>query len=535
MKVSPIRTIVSDKLVTNIYTSRDLMGKAAAHDGADFIRKLLNTQQYVNVIFAAAPSQNETLKYLIEQDGIDWSRVRAFHMDEYVGLDPTAPQAFGTFLRNAIFSKLPFKEVHYLAEYKTPESICNNYTELLKKYPVDIVFMGIGENAHIAFNDPHVASFTDKQLVKLVALDEVCRHQQVNDGCFDSIDKVPTHAVTLTVPALFAAKRLICTVPAATKANAVVKTIYGKVQDVVPATVMRMHENATMYLDCDSAKKALFKTSVITDEISQDFEVACQLASSQGLSAVEVRSVYDTAPEELSDKQIEKITGIAANYGLGISALCSSVLKCKQGEENDLQLNKAVSVAKKLGCKVLRAFTYFADGNYDEGKLVKKLQQYADILSRDGLVLALENEPSVNASSGEKVRNLVEKVNRKNVGALWDPGNNLYGEKEKPLDGYQKVKQDVVHVHLKDAVQKDGKAQGVALGAGELDLVAQLKQLVKDNYQGYVTVETHYKKNSAISDDLLLRPFGSAFSEGGYESTEECIVNMFECFVQAIK
>ena len=142
-----VKKIVVGNLKTHFYATRDDMGRAAAQDGGEFIVELLKNKDYVNIIFAAAPSQNETLKYLIEYPGIDWVRVRAFHMDEYVGLDSSAPQRFGNFLNNAIFSKLPFKEVHYLSEYKDSESICREYSELLKKYPVDIVFLGIGENA----------------------------------------------------------------------------------------------------------------------------------------------------------------------------------------------------------------------------------------------------------------------------------------------------------------------------------------------------------------------------------------------------
>lgn len=530
------KTIVTDKLTTHIFTDRDSMGRAAAQDGAEFIRKLLQEQEYVNVIFAAAPSQNETLAYLVSSQGIDWTRVRAFHMDEYIGLPKEAPQCFGNFLEAAIFSKLPFREVHYLSNYPDAESVCREYTKLLEEYPVDIVFLGIGENAHIAFNDPHVADFNDRCKLKVVGLDQTCRQQQVNDGCFASLDQVPTHAVTLTIPALTAAKRMICTVPAATKAAAAVKTVYGPIHELVPATVMRMHENATMYLDADSGLNALFPVSVITDEISQDIEVACQLADKYHLAAIEIRSVEDTAPEKLTDAQIEKILSTAAKYNLEISALCSSVLKCKQGQEDDAQLYAAIRVAKKLGCNIIRLFSCFADGAYDEQALVEKLRTYCQIAEQEGIILAMENEPSVNASTGEKLAKLLEKVGCANIGALWDPGNNLYGVSEPGYpDGYEYIKDHIVHVHLKDAVRAEGETEGVALCKGQADFAGLFRALTKDGYRGYVTLETHYKKNASIDKELMLRPGGSAFSEGGYEATAECLENLFNCLSGLIK
>lgn len=530
------KSVVTDKLTTYIFKDRDSMGRAAANDGAAFIRQLLQTQDYVNIIFAAAPSQNETLAHLVSSEGIDWTRVRAFHMDEYIGLPKQAPQCFGNFLEAAIFSKLPFKEVHYLSEYPDAESVCREYTKLLEQYPVDIVFLGIGENAHIAFNDPHVADFNDPCKLKVVGLDQTCRQQQVNDGCFASLDQVPTHAVTLTIPALTAAKRMICTVPAPTKAAAAVKTMYGPICEAVPATIMRRHANASMYLDADSGLNALFPVSVITDEISQDVEIACQLADKHHLAAIEIRSVEDTAPEKLSDAQIEKILAVAAKYNLQISALCSSVLKCEQGMEDDAQLDAALAVAKKLGCKLVRAFTYFKSDNYDEAALVAKLQKYGRVAREAGMVLAIENEPSVNASSGEKLAKLLDKVDRCNVGALWDPGNNLYGETEPGYpEGYEAVKAHIVHIHLKDAVRTESEAQGVALCRGEADFGGLFRALLRDGYRGYVTLETHYKKHAAIDKELMLRPGGSAFSEGGVESTDECLENLFACLYKLIK
>lgn len=247
-----VKEFLKDKLRVKIYSSRQAMGRGAADEAVAYVKELLAVQQEVNIIFAAAPSQNEFLAAVAASD-LDWSRINAFHMDEYIGLKEDAPQGFGNFLRRAIFDKVPFRSVSYLNGQIEPERACAEYAEKLAEKPVDVVFMGIGENGHIAFNDPHVADFNDPEVVKIVDLDEKCRQQQVNDGCFEALDKVPTHAMTLTIPALCRAKRLFCVVPAATKAWAVNETINGEVSEHCPASVMRRHENATLYVDSDSA------------------------------------------------------------------------------------------------------------------------------------------------------------------------------------------------------------------------------------------------------------------------------------------
>lgn len=251
--MEPIRMFGSDALSVRIYASRIEMGAAAASDGAALLRSLLEKQEGVRVIFAAAPSQNEMLESLCSADGIDWSRVTAFHMDEYIDLDAAAPQGFGNFLRTRVFDRLPFSGVHYLnGNAPDVEVECNRYAALLEEAPIDLVFMGIGENGHIAFNDPPVADFHDPRTVKAVELDAVCRHQQVNDGCFERLEQVPTHALTLTVPALAGARHHICVVPAITKASAVKATVEGPVATSCPASILRTCTGAVLYLDSDS-------------------------------------------------------------------------------------------------------------------------------------------------------------------------------------------------------------------------------------------------------------------------------------------
>ena len=251
-----IKTIQTEKLTTYVYDTRDEMGAAAARAAAEAVRKIIAEKGSANLIFGAAPSQNETLAAFLKED-VDFSKINAFHMDEYVGLGMVNEQSFARYLYDHIFSHAPFASVNYIPATLEPDEACDKYTELLEKYPPDVIFMGIGENGHIAFNDPPVADFNDTKLIKKVALDDICRMQQVHDGCFPTFDDVPEYALTLTVPVFMSAKHLICTVPASTKANAVKATLCGEYGEVCPATAMRKHDSAEMFLDKDSAALVL--------------------------------------------------------------------------------------------------------------------------------------------------------------------------------------------------------------------------------------------------------------------------------------
>lgn len=230
------------------------MGESAATAVAAKIKSLLTIQPEVNIIFAAAPSQNEFLAAFIAND-MEWNRINAFHMDEYIGLNPDAPQAFGNFLKDRIFSRLPFKSINYLSGNAVDiDEECERYQTLLAQYPPDIVCLGIGENGHLAFNDPPVADFNDPKPVKQVELDLACRQQQVNDKCFNSIEEVPTHALTLTIPALLGAAYLSVVVPGAAKALAVNNTLNAEMNELNPSTILRTHRNAVLYLDRESSR-----------------------------------------------------------------------------------------------------------------------------------------------------------------------------------------------------------------------------------------------------------------------------------------
>lgn len=244
-----------DALSANICDDRTELGRLSAKAVYDRIIEIFKTKEEMNLLFAAAPSQNEFLEALTAYEDIPWQLINAFHMDEYIGLDYNAPQRFGNFLKIRIFGSVPFKSVNYIeGNSKEPEQECQRYSELLKKYPLDIACTGIGENGHLAFNDPHVADFHDKKLVKIIALDERSRRQQVNDGCFSHINLVPKNALTLTIPAIVAANYIVCMVPGPTKAEAVRNMLYGEICERCPASVLRLHKAANLYIDQDSAK-----------------------------------------------------------------------------------------------------------------------------------------------------------------------------------------------------------------------------------------------------------------------------------------
>ena len=245
-----IKELTKDNLKVKIFENRTAMGECAADEIALCIEKLLGEKETINMIFAAAPSQNDMLEALCRKN-LPWNRINALHMDEYVGLDKNHPQSFGKYLYDHVFGKVDFRSVKYISDYG------ETYAEILEKEHIDIICLGIGENGHIAFNDPGVADFNDEKLIKKVKLDDVCRMQQVHDGCFPTLDDVPEYALTLTVPQMFSADYLFCVVPAKTKTEAVWRTVNEDISEKCPATIMRRHGGAIMYCDSDSGAKLL--------------------------------------------------------------------------------------------------------------------------------------------------------------------------------------------------------------------------------------------------------------------------------------
>jgi glucosamine-6-phosphate deaminase len=250
-----IRVFAVEKLQVRIFSNRKEMGKAAGQSVAEKMKEILRERRALSMVFASAPSQNEFLEELSQGIGIDWSKVTAFHLDEYVGLSSEAPESFGHFLQVKLFEKIRPGNVYYLNGMAGDlEAECKRYAGLLQNRPLDIACIGVGENGHLAFNDPPFADFQDPLLVKVVELDLVSRQQQVRDGCFKSLREVPQKAITLTIPAILSAKFIYCMVPALSKAEAVKRTLEEPISTSCPASILRKHENAILFLDRDSAK-----------------------------------------------------------------------------------------------------------------------------------------------------------------------------------------------------------------------------------------------------------------------------------------
>jgi glucosamine-6-phosphate deaminase len=251
---NPARKLSVGTLEVNVFSSRDELGQAAATDVAVKIDLLLHSQDTVRMVFAAAPSQNEFLASLATFTTLNWHRIEAFHMDEYIGLGNGAPQSFARFLNEHLFGRLPFGRIEYInGAAPDSQAECQRYGEILTQKPIDITCAGIGENGHMAFNDPPVADFKDPLAVKIVEMDLVCRQQQVHDGAFANLDAVPRQAITLTIPTLMSARYIYCMVPGPTKTTAVQHTLTDDITTACPATIMRRHPAARLYLDADSA------------------------------------------------------------------------------------------------------------------------------------------------------------------------------------------------------------------------------------------------------------------------------------------
>jgi glucosamine-6-phosphate deaminase len=264
MSASELPTIARfsvDALEVFVFENRALAGRAAAVGVAQAIADRERTAGRANVDFAAAPSQDEFLAGLLANQDIDWRRVVAFHMDEYLGIDADHPVSFRRYLQEHLFrlAGLTAERLRLIPgeRVERPLQICLDYEEILRAEPTDIVCAGIGENGHLAFNDPPVADFLDPVLVKVVRLDAACRAQQLNDGCFESLADVPTHGYTLTIPAMLRAPVVSVIVPGPRKANAVLTTLRGPISEACPATALRRHPGARLYLDREAARLVL--------------------------------------------------------------------------------------------------------------------------------------------------------------------------------------------------------------------------------------------------------------------------------------
>lgn len=242
--------LVRDQLRVVVAADRAAMGAAAAAHATERLRGILEARPRARVIFAAAASQQDFLDFLAATPGIDWGRVDAFHLDEYVGLPKGDPRSFGRWLDEHIWSRVHPGRVELLdGGNPDPDAECARYGALLDDGGIDLALIGIGENGHLAFNDPHVADFDDPLTVKPVEIDETSRRQQVRDGAFDSLDEVPRLAMTVTMSAILASRATSVVVPGPQKAEAVHRTLDGPITTACPASALRLHRDAVLFLD----------------------------------------------------------------------------------------------------------------------------------------------------------------------------------------------------------------------------------------------------------------------------------------------
>jgi glucosamine-6-phosphate deaminase len=236
-----------------ISNNRDELGKEAAAKGADLIRKVIKNRGEASIIVATGASQFQMLEALVKED-VDWTKVTSFHLDEYIGLPETHPASFRKYLKERFASKVQLKSFIYVNGDDDPAHECNRLASLIKKHQIDVAFIGIGENGHIAFNDPPADFETDDPYI-IVNLDDACRRQQLGEGWFKSFEEVPVRAISMSVKQIMKSESIICTVPDQRKAEAVRKTVKDKISPMVPASVLRKHKSAWLYLDIDSSSK----------------------------------------------------------------------------------------------------------------------------------------------------------------------------------------------------------------------------------------------------------------------------------------
>ncbi len=247
-----IRSFKKDKLQVNIFTSETEMGTNAAEFVAQKINSVIQTKGSANLILATGTSQFAFLEAL-KNRVINWKKITVFHLDEYKGISDQHPASFRKFLKERILDIVKPGKVYLInGDAENLEETIEQYEALLKKHPVDIACIGIGENGHIAFNDPHVADFHDPKLVKVVELDHACRKQQLGEGWFPALEDVPKEAGTLTISAIMNCKTISCVVPGDRKAKAVQDALNGPVSIICPASILREHPYAVLFLDVTS-------------------------------------------------------------------------------------------------------------------------------------------------------------------------------------------------------------------------------------------------------------------------------------------
>jgi glucosamine-6-phosphate deaminase len=233
------------------------LGRAAGKVAADLVKKAIDRKGQVNIILATGVSQFETLKQLISETGIDWSKVVMFHLDEYIGLPESSPASFRKYLKERFVQKIPaLKACHFIDGERDPVAECDRLSDIIEKHPIDVALVGIGENGHLAFNDPPADFITEKPFI-IVNLEEKCRRQQFNEGWFDAVDDVPLQAITMSIKQICKSEHIVCSVPESRKAEAVKNCLAQPISNLYPGSILQSHPNCTYFLDKSSAAQLL--------------------------------------------------------------------------------------------------------------------------------------------------------------------------------------------------------------------------------------------------------------------------------------
>jgi glucosamine-6-phosphate deaminase len=249
-------TFSVDALQVRIYDETEQMGQAAADFAAAKLKGAIQDKGEANLILATGASQFAFLDAFKADDSIEWDKITVFHLDEYIGIDESHKASFRKYLKERILNEVQPKQIHLLnGDVDDIDAEVTRYENLLKSVRVDVACIGIGENGHIAFNDPPVADFDDPHLVKVVELDEQSRKQQVGEGWFDTMDDVPKEALSLTIPAMMRCGAISCVVPDERKADAVYRTVNDDISTECPATILRKHPDTVLFLDAGSASQ----------------------------------------------------------------------------------------------------------------------------------------------------------------------------------------------------------------------------------------------------------------------------------------
>ena len=243
-----------DSLVTQIYETEEKLAIAAAKIGESYLQEVLKNQKEATILLATGNSQLKFLDRVIADQTIDWSRINLLHLDEYLGIECNNSASFRFYLHEKVEKRINSKSFNYLnGDALEPIEECDRYTKLLQQYPIDLCLLGVGLNGHLAFNEPQVANFNDTYKVKIVKLDPQTRQVQVNQGHFSTLEQVPKYALTLTIPTIMSAKKILCLALGENKAEIIRQTLKGEISTLCPASILRQHSHATLLLDKKSA------------------------------------------------------------------------------------------------------------------------------------------------------------------------------------------------------------------------------------------------------------------------------------------